>query len=126
MKTYISPKETSRHEHPHHYVETADPPTKPGACRNWLRQALMSGQVDTRFQFQRVSKEPGTKCADKNSHVVFNNTTSPHVRIDRHDVLVLFASEELGTSVWAKICMFYLRTQQVVGKVPAPATPTKA
>ena len=57
MNNYISSKETSRHEHPQHYVEIAEPPTKPGACRNWLRQALMSGQVDTRFQIQRVSKE---------------------------------------------------------------------
>ena len=49
MNIYISSKETSRHEHPQHYVEIADSLTKPGACRNWLRQALMSGKVNTRF-----------------------------------------------------------------------------
>merc|ERR1711867_420812 len=104
MNNYISSKETSRHEHPQHYVEIADPPTKPGACRNWLRQALMPGQVDTRFQIRRVSKEPGT--------------TNSHVRTGRHGVLVLLASRELGTSVRAKIYMSLNvtpRLQQVAG-----------
>ena len=104
MNNYISSKETSRHEYPQHHVEIIDPPTKPGACRKWLGQALMSGQVDTRFQIRRVSKEPGT--------------TNSHVRTNRHGVLVLLASKELGTSVWAKICMFLNvtpRLQQVAG-----------
>ena len=109
---------------PQHYVEIADPLTKPGACRDRLRQALMSGQVDTRFQFRCVSNEPGTNVPTK--IFMFYSTTqqdSPHVWTDRHGVLVLFASKELGTSVWAKNFVFYPmtpRSQQVEGKVPAP------
>ena len=59
-----------------------------------LRQALMSGQVDTGFQFCTLVKSLES---------TFNNTASPHVRTNRHGALVLFASEELGTSVWAKV-----------------------
>ena len=77
-----------------------------------LRQALMSGQVDTGFQFCTLVKSLES---------TFNNATSPHAQTNRHDALVLFASKELGTSVWAKIYMFYLRTQQVVGEVPSTA-----
>ena len=106
MNINISPNETSRHEHTKLYVEIADLLTKPGAFRNWLRQALRSGKVDTRFQFRYVSKEPGTNVQTKISMFLLNNTTSPHVWTDRHGALVLFASKELGTSVWAKICMF--------------------
>ena len=78
-----------------------------------LRQALMSGQVDTGFQFCTLVKSLES---------TFNNATSPHVWTNRHDALVLSASEERGTSVWAKIYTVYPRTQQVVGGVPSPAT----
>ena len=59
-----------------------------------LRQALMSGQVDTGFQFCTLVKSLES---------TFNNATSPHVWTNRHDALVLFASKELGTSVRAKV-----------------------
>ena len=74
MNIYISSKETSRNEHPQHYVEIANPLAKPGACRNWLRQALMSGQVDTRFQFRCVSKEPETNVQTKKFSMFYSIT----------------------------------------------------
>ena len=55
MNTYISSQETSRHDHP----------TKQKACRNKSRQAFMYGQVNTGFQFLRVSKEFGTNVKTK-------------------------------------------------------------
>ena len=124
MNTYTSSQETSQHEHPQHYVEIADPLTKPEACRDRSRQALMYGQVDTGFQFRRVSKEPGTNVHTKN--FMFHSITQQDRPscLDRSTwVLVLFVSKELGTSVWAKIFVFYPttpRSQQVAGKVPAP------
>ena len=84
----------------------------------------MFGQVDTGFQFRCVSNEPGTNVPTK-IFMSYSTTQqdSPHVWTDRHDVLVPFASKELGTSVWAKIFVFdptTPRSQRGEGKVPAP------
>ena len=127
MNIYTSSQETSRHEHPQHRVGTSKisdsrPPNKARSLPQQVTQALMFGQVDTRFQLRCVSNEPGTIVPTK----IFYSTTqqdSPHVWTDRHGVLILFGSKELGTSVWAKIFVFYPttpRSQQVAGKVPAP------
>ena len=67
-----------------YYVEIADSITKPGACCNWLRQALMSGQVDTRFQFRYASKEPGTNVQTKIS--MFYSTTQQALMFGQIDM----------------------------------------
>ena len=124
MNTYTSSQETSQHEHPQHYVEIADPLTKPEACRDRSRQALMYGQVDTGFQFRRVSKEPGPNVYTK-IFVLYSITQQDKPsRLDSSTwVLALFVSKEPGISVWAKIFVFDLtatRSQQGEGKVSAP------
>ena len=67
----------------------------------------MFGQIDTGFQLRGVSNESGTNVPTK---IFMSHSTtqqdSPHVLTDRHDVLVLFASKELGTSVRAKMFVF--------------------
>ena len=124
MNAYISSQETSRHEHPQHYGVIADPLTKPEACRDRSRQALMYGQVDTEFQFRHASKEPGTYVYTK--ILVLHPITQqekPSCLDSSTWVLALFVSKEPGISVWAKIFVFDLttpRSQQGEGKVTAP------
>ena len=70
MNIYTSSQETSRHEHPQHRVEASKisdsrPPNKARSLPRQVRQALMFGQVDTGFQFLRVSKELGTNVKTK-------------------------------------------------------------
>ena len=129
MDIYTSSQKTSRHEHPQHRVEPSKisdsrPPNKTKSLPQQVRQALMFRQTDTGFQLRCVSNESGTNVPTK--IFMFHSTTqqdSPHVLTDRHGVLALFASKELGMSVWAKMFVFYPttpRSQQVAGKVPAP------
>ena len=140
MDIYTSSQETSRCELPQHHVEAnkisdSQPSNKARSLPRQVRQVLKFGQVDTRFQFRCVSNEPGTDVPTKIFMFYSTQQDSPHVWKDRHGVLVLFASKELGTSVWAKvkankIFIFYLtmptqhnkpqNSQQEVGKVPSP------
>ena len=84
----------------------------------------MYGQVDTGFQFQRVSQEPETNVYTK-FFVLYSITQQDKPsRLDSSTwVLALFVSKEPGISVWAKIFVFDLatpRSQQGEGKVSAP------